>query len=568
MTPPTAFEERILILMPWGRDGSVVASALRAEGFGCHVLQDFDQLNLEIRKGAGAAIVTEEALHKIDISQVLDFLAEQETWSDFPFVVLVGKQFSDPRGLARHWDELGNVILLERPLNMETLRSAMKSVARARRRQYQAREDLIDRTATARSLSESQANLIELNEKLEAHVSARTRQLALANDRLTHELFERERVQQALLHSQKMEAVGRLTGGIAHDFNNLLNVVQGSMDLILLLSADEMAKKRADVARRACERGAKLTQQLLAFSRNQTLNLQAVRVQTIFAGVRELVIASAGSRIDVRFDVDEAVDCVLADANQMEMALLNLAINARDAMPDGGRLTFSARNIGTVPDELPSGRYVRIAVEDNGEGMPPEVLGKVFEPFFTTKEIGRGTGLGLSQVYGMARQSGGLARAFSQVGEGTSIEIVLPCAGADQKMDSVDRGALRRARGGTRILLVEDDHAVRQQMAESLEAIGYAVRQACDGEAALRSVQESTPDLIISDYMMPGISGAELIREVRRRAPAIPMVIATGYADMHAVEELIGQEMVLRKPFPLAELAAVVERAIERAAHT
>ena len=561
-----ADEERILILSPWGRDGDVMRAALQREGFACDLLPSFEELAERIRAGAGAALVTEEALHQVDLRALGAYLAEQESWSDFPFVVLVSKRVSHDSVPARNaLSELGNVILLERPLNARTLHSAMASVMRGRRRQYQARDVLADRTRTAERLSGSQAELMRLNETLEAHISSRTRELAQANDRLTNEMFERERVQQAMVQLQKMEAVGRLTGGIAHDFNNLLNVVQGSMDLILMLSPDEGAKRRAEVARRACERGAKLTSQLLAFSRNQTLNLRPVAVQAIFDGVRELVAASVGSRVAVSFAGAPDAGHVYADANQMEMALLNLAINARDAMPDGGQLQFSASVAAPPPDLLGDGvdDYVRFAVSDSGSGMSAEVASRVFEPFFTTKQVGQGTGLGLSQVYGMAAQSGGGARVQSAPGQGTTVEIWLPRAAPPEKAPGAGDTLAVAPHAGARLLLVEDDASVRQLMAESLEAIGYAVTQAADGETALGMLRQSLPDLLITDYLMPGMTGAELMQKVRLQAPHLPMIIATGYADMKAIEEVIGENQLLRKPFPLAELAATVARALE-----
>ncbi len=563
-------EERILILSPWGRDGEVMRAALEREGFQCDLLASFEAMAERIRAGAGAALITEEALHQVDLRALGAWLAEQESWSDFPFVVLVSKRVSHDSVPARNaLSELGNVILLERPLNARTLHSAMASVMRGRRRQYQARDVLADRTRTAERLSRSQAELMRLNETLEAHISSRTRELAQANDRLTNEMFERERVQQAMVQLQKMEAVGRLTGGIAHDFNNLLNVVQGSMDLILMLSPDEGAKRRAEVARRACERGAKLTSQLLAFSRNQTLNLRPVSVAAIFDGVRELVAASVGSRVAVNFAVDPDAGHVYADANQMEMALLNLAINARDAMPEGGQLHFSASvdqpPEGVLGDAHAGGEvdYIRFAVRDSGSGMTADVASRVFEPFFTTKQVGQGTGLGLSQVYGMAVQSGGGARVQSAPGRGTTMEIWLPRAAAPEPNAGAGDALPLTPHAGARLLLVEDDDSVRQLMAESLEAIGYAVAQAADAETALSMLRKNLPDLLITDYLMPGMTGAELMQKVRVQAPDLPMIIATGYADMKAIEEVIGEHQLLRKPFPLAELAATVARALE-----
>ncbi|UVW27805.1 response regulator [Massilia sp. H6] len=561
-------DERILILAPRGRDAEVMCSVLARDSGQCKVVHGFAELAAGIDQGAGTAIVAEEALHGIDLAPLYAWLARQEPWSDFPFVILLAKAIGLPQEGARaRVEELGNIILLERPLNAQTLRSAANSALRARRRQYQARDLLADRESTAARLQQSQHALLSLNETLESRIEERTCALAQANDRLMNEVIERERVQQAMVQFQKMEAIGRLTGGIAHDFNNLLNVIQGSMDLILLLSNDDTAKERAEIARRACQRGGKLTSQLLAFARNQNLDLRQSEVETLFDGVRELVATSVGSAIRLRFEVAHPCASVLADANQMEMALLNLAINARDAMDGQGELSFHASNAPPPDGLLPPGEYVRIAVTDNGQGMAPDVVAKVFEPFFTTKAVGKGTGLGLSQVYGMARQSGGAARILSQPGAGTTVEIWLPAAHGATALEPATLRVAPEVQPGARILIVEDDNFVRESMVSSLEAFGHMVSQAADGEAGLRALEHARPDLIITDYLMPGITGAELMQRARQIYPGIPMIIATGYADMHAIDEVLGDDILLRKPFQLAELAISVERALERAAH-
>ncbi|MFC0253029.1 response regulator [Massilia consociata] len=565
-------DERILILAPRGRDAEVMCSVLTRDEGACEIVRDFAALVAAIEHGAGTALIAEEALHEVDIAALHAWLSRQAPWSDFPFVILLAKAIGPPVDGARaRLDELGNIILLERPLNAQTLRSAATSALRARRRQYQAREVLADRERTAASLRESRHALLSLNETLESRIEERTRALAQANDRLMNEVIERERVQQAMVQFQKMEAVGRLTGGIAHDFNNLLNVIQGSMDLILLLSKDEVAKGRAEIARRACQRGGKLTRQLLAFARNQNLDLRQADVGALFEGVRELVSTSVGSAIALRFEVAQPCSSILADANQMEMALLNLAINARDAMDGSGQLCFHAGNAAPPEGLLAPGEYVRIAVTDSGAGMPPDIIAKVFEPFFTTKAVGKGTGLGLSQVYGMARQSGGAARILSQPGAGTTVEIWLPVAHGMDGMGgaaAVAPPAVAQTRPGSRILIVEDDHFVRESMVSSLEAFGHIVTQAADGEAGLRELQRARPDLVITDYLMPGITGVELMLRAREVFPEIPIIIATGYADMHAIDHVLGNDILLRKPFQLAELAVSVQRALDRAGPT
>ncbi|MCA1854765.1 response regulator [Massilia oculi] len=566
MASASPHDERIVLLAPRGRDAEVMCDVLARDGAACALVPDFPAMAAAIGEGAGMAIVAEEALHGADLAPLLAWLAAQEPWSDFPFVILLGKATGPAAAGARaRLEELGNIILLERPLNVQTLRSAASSALRARHRQYQARDLLAESERTAAHLQQSQQALLTLNETLESRIEERTRALADAKDRLMNEMIERERVQQAMVQFQKMEAVGRLTGGIAHDFNNLLNVVQGSMDLILLLSKDEATRARAEIALRACQRGGKLTSQLLAFARKQNLDLRPAPVQELFDGVRELIAASLGSRIALGFEVAPGCAHVFADANQMEMALLNLAINARDAMEDGGRLLFQAANACPPDGLLPAGEYVRIAVSDDGPGMPPELVAKVFEPFFTTKEVGKGTGLGLSQVYGMAQQSGGAARILSQPGAGTTVEIWLRAwDGADALAPVPAPDAVAGMRPGSRILVVEDDNFVRESIVLSLEAFGHAVTQAADGESALRELRRARPDLIITDYLMPGITGAELMQRARAVFPGIPMIIATGYADMQAIDEVLGEDILLRKPFQLAELARSVERALGR----
>lgn len=567
MKPDGAHDKRMLILAPGGRDADVIGRVLARNGFPGSVVAGFEDMVGELDAGAGACVIAEEALQDASVLQLLAWLRAQPPWSDFPFVVLISKRPGAGARTARSiFDQLGNVVLLERPLNTETLCSAAASALRGRRRQYQARKFLAEREAAAENLRESQAQLLQLNQTLESRIEERTRALAQANDRLMNEVLERERVQQALVQLQKMEAIGRLTGGMAHDFNNLLNVIQGSMDLLLHQTVDENVRRKAEAARRACERGAKLTGQLLAFSRNQRLDLRAVDVRTMLDGVRELMATSLGASVALQLDLREPLGHVLADRNQMEMALLNLAINARDAMPDGGLLRISARRAEAPDGLLQEGSYCVIAVTDNGQGIEPAVIGKVFEPFFTTKGVGKGTGLGLSQVYGMAQQSGGTARVSSERGVGTTVEIWLRQAEEEQEPAAQAAPAPSLDGAGQQVLVVEDDSPVRQLMVESLEALGYQVSQAADGEAGLRELRRARPSLMITDYLMPGMTGAELVSIANREFPGLPVIIATGYADMQAIEQVIGANTVLRKPFQLGELAAVVSEALARPA--
>ncbi len=568
MTAAPPFEQRIIVLAPRGRDADVIASMLASERIDAVGVSDAASLLERLREGAAAAILTQEGLDAALLDTLAGWLATQETWSDFPFVVLAGggAAFSITLRTEAALQKLGNVIVLDRPLKRETLRSAASSALRARRRQYAMRQALTDRNEALDQLLSSEQALLALNDTLESRIADRTHALALANDRIMNEAIARERVQQSLVQFQKMEAVGRLTGGIAHDFNNILNVIQNGMDLILLLSAEAQTKARAEAARRACVRGSKLTAQLLAFSRDQKLDLRPVQAGTALDNMRELITASVGSRIVVTYDVAPDMPPVLADPIQLEMAVLNLAINARDAMDGAGAIALSVRRSASPPFSLQAGEYGVVSVADTGPGITAGDVTKVFEPFFTTKEVGKGTGLGLSQVYGMALQSGGTARVADSA-TGATIEIWLRIAGAHDNDDApaaFEPEAAKLPLPGAKVLVVEDDPSVRQSMAELLRVLGCEVSEAVDGAEGLAMLRREKPDLLITDYLMPRMTGAELMREANRIYPGLPMIIATGYADMGAIADAVGDNPVLRKPYQLADLAASVEQALRR----
>ena len=424
--------------------------------------------------------------------------------------------------------------------------------------------DISDRREAENHLLENQSALRRFNDTLELRIQERTSELAQANDRLMREMAERERTQIALMQAQKMEAIGRLTGGIAHDFNNLLNVIIGNVDLIERLADNERIKRMANSARNATKRGAKLTGQLLAFSRNQSLDLKPVEIESLVEGMKDLIAVSVGANIHVTFEIAPGLPRAVADLNQLEMAILNLAINARDAMADGGNLQIIVSLRDAADGILTSGTYVVIAVKDSGSGIPQEILGKVFDPFFTTKPVDKGTGLGLSQVYGIANQSGGLARIDSTVGKGTTVEVWLPVASVEAvpAPDPQSQEPQLPLKESGNILVIEDDNEVRQFIVESLEILGYAVQHAENGWFGLEKLQHENFDLMIVDFLMPGMNGAEVIAAVRERYPHLPIIMATGYADMQAVEKVIGLDAVLRKPFQISDLAGSVKRAL------
>jgi signal transduction histidine kinase/CheY-like chemotaxis protein len=551
-------ESRVLILALRGRDAQVIEQILAKQDHACVVCDGVPMLTAELDAGAAIAIVTEESLADTDRRVLVDWLAAQPAWSDFPFIVMATKRSgARPREAALILEQLGNVVVLERPVHGDTLVSAVASAFRGRKRQYEARRRLED-------LKRAEEDLRALNGSLESRILERTEALSNANNQLMQEVAERERVQAALVQSQKMEAVGQLTGGIAHDFNNLLTVIYGNLELIQGRSTDERTQRLSEYARQAADRAAKLTQQLLAFSRTQSLTLKPVDVNGLVEGMKDLLARTIGSQIRIETRLGDPRAWAMADANQLELAILNLAINARDAMPEGGALTIAADV--RLPQDADRESVV-ISVTDTGQGIPEALLEKVFDPFFTTKAVGKGTGLGLSQVYGIARQSGGTVLIHSVEGEGSTVEIWLPVTAETSDAEAPEAG-VNMAREGTkdRILVVDDDDGVRRFIVECLETLGYEVDQAAGGREALARLDDARPALLIVDYAMPGLTGVDVIHRVRERFPGQRIILSTGFADMAAVEAVMEPENVLRKPFRIAELAAAVNASLETVA--
>ena len=552
-------ERRILILAPFGRDADVIAEVLNKDGRDCERCADTHALTAALSHGAGAALVTEEALADDQSAPLFGWLQGQPAWSDFPIILLAGD--SAGRRSARSLEvleRLGNVVVLERPLSSETLRRAVTSSLRARIRQYDSRQHLdVSRQHLAQRI-EAQEALVQLNDSLESRIAARTHELASANDRLMKEIHERAKVQAVLVQSQKMEALGQLTGGIAHDFNNLLNVIMVNAELIARVTDDERVRTMAATAKRATERGAKLTGQLLTFSRTSNFDLKAVDVVALLQGMRDIITVSLGSTIQfiTQFDAEEL--WTEADANQLELAILNLAINARDAMPGGGSLTVRvARHMAPDPT-LADGQYVVAAFSDTGSGIPADVISRVFDPFFTTKPIGKGTGLGLSQVYGIARQSGGTARVESEEGRGTTVRLWLPMREPVVSVSESVSTVEQRVEGVKRILVVEDDNEVRGMLVDSLKLLGYVVTEAHDGKTGLGRLTDDRPDLLMVDFAMPGMNGIDVIAAARKVRDDLPVILATGYADVDISRLAVRRCSILRKPFQLDELARTV----------
>ncbi|CAO4186288.1 histidine kinase [Methylorubrum aminovorans] len=670
MRDPT--EERALILAPRGRDAAVIEQVLNRSSIDNVVCTDVTEWVGCLRSGAGTAIVTEEALAEGDIADLSRWLDAQAPWSDFPLVVLATRQAGPrTRRAAELLRQLGNVVLLERPINAETLTSAVVSSLRARRRQYQARAHVLER-------ERAQHQLRLANEELERRVAERTREVAAAHEALAFALdaagmsswdidvvtgihrgsprfdavfgyegagrdwdretflahvleedrgiaeeafagivesgrldlecrirrtdgavrwiamrgqVKRDRAgqasrvagilmdrsdqhvtEEALRQAQKMEAIGQLTGGVAHDFNNLLTVIVGGLDMMLRRPEQtDRVKRLAEAAMGAARRGEQLTQQLLAFSRRQMLRPQTLNPNRLLLDFRPLAERAATGAVALTFDLDPALDPIRIDPAQFEAAVLNLVVNARDALEgrDGpAHIAVTSRNVrlGTaaVADkDVPPGPYVLVSVTDTGSGIPADKLQRVFEPFFTTKEVGKGTGLGLSQVYGFTRSAKGFAQIESAMGCGTTVSLYFPRstdpAGEEVGTGPVGAIPLRRAGEGETVLLVEDDEHVLGMAVESLEELSYRVivtRNANEALAYLHGVERI--DILFSDVVMPGgMNGSQLAVEARRIRPDIKILLTSGYVANLDEGQVIGQgELpVLNKPYCRDELA-------------
>ncbi len=427
------------------------------------------------------------------------------------------------------------------------------------RRQYE-RELLIAR----RKAEEAAAELKRLNETLE--------------ERVAFEVAERMKAEEALRQAQKMEAIGQLTGGIAHDFNNLLTIIIGNIEMLQRRLPENAGRLRraADSAMQGARRAAILTQRLLAFSRRQPLDPKPVDVNKLVAEMSELLRRTLGEATSLETVLAGGLWRTQADPNQLENAILNLAVNARDAMPDGGKLTIETANarldeayVAALAEPLPAGQYVLVAVSDTGTGMDRATMEKVFEPFFTTKEAGKGTGLGLSMVYGFVRQSQGHIRIYSEPGEGTTIKIYLPrLLGADDEPLEASPDVRVTVRGeGETILVVEDEPALRQYTTETLRDLGYAILEAADGPTALDLVRRHPEiDLLFTDVVLTGgMNGRVLADEARRQHPGLRVLFTTGYTSNAIVHHgrLDPGVNLIGKPFTYADLAAKIRAMID-----
>lgn len=421
-------------------------------------------------------------------------------------------------------------------------------------------------SADVTSRLEAEEQRRRLNEVLEQRVAERTRELEQAHAVVLGEISQRERAEKQLRQSQKMEAIGQLTGGVAHDFNNLLMAVLGNLELLRKhVGDDPKAIRLIDGAQQGAKRGATLTQRLLAFSRRQDLRIDPVDMRALVTGMEDLLRRSVGSTIVIETNVPDHLPLVSADANQVELALLNLAVNARDAMPEGGSIFIDVYEAEQTLQlgELAPGRYVVLSVADQGCGMDTETLQKAIEPFFSTKELGKGTGLGLSMIHGLASQLNGELKLTSEVGKGTRAELWIPVAATvvaeDNHPTRAPKAPTSRTVGPKRILLVDDDMLIAMSSADMLMDLGHDVVEAHSGLEALESFGDGSDfDLVITDYSMPGMNGGDLARAFRAIAPGIPILIASGYAELPAGLDL--DIARIGKPYTQEQLMVEIAR--------
>ncbi len=545
----------VLVFAPIGRDAPSIAGVLERCGMTARIVDSVPAMAAAIGPDVVAGLVTEEALLGQDIEPLRAAVDAQPPWSDFPFIVLTSH---GDQPVARAWRQklinvLRNVSLLERPIQAITLISMASSALRARKHQYEVRAFMAARE--------------RWTAELEAQVADRTRELEKVNIDLRTQMAEKALVEETLRQTQKIEAIGQLTGGIAHDFNNLLMVISGGLEMLDRQKDPAQRQRILGAMRQATQRGASLTRQLLTFSRKQALHPEPIDIVRQIGAMRELLERSLHGNVQVAFDFPEDLWPVEADPGEFELMVLNLAVNARDAMPAGGTITIGAENLHLAGEGNPPGDFVRLSVNDTGIGMTEAVKNRVFEPFFTTKDIGRGSGLGLAQVHGFAVQSGGSVQIESEVGKGTSVFVLLPrSANSPSQVVAAPAGAgagMQPVSSGS-VLLVEDDDEVGDLVSEMLAQLGYQVTRAASASAALGALANGRKvDIVLTDIMMPGgMNGIELAREIRTRNRRLPILLTSGYAEavkQHAEAEGL---RILAKPYEIQDLGRALRAAL------
>jgi signal transduction histidine kinase/CheY-like chemotaxis protein len=520
---------------------------------------DLEDLCRALDEEVTLVVITEETLRVADLRALSGWISAQPSWSDLPFIVLTQRGGSLERNpfAAKLYQVLGNVSFLERPFHAMTLLSVARAALRSRSRQYEARDRLT-------KMRESDERLRQLNETLEQRVAARSAALERAHAAVLDEIKQRQRAEEQLRQSQKMELVGQLTGGVAHDFNNLLMVVLVNLELLRKYVSDNpLLTRLIENAVRSARRGSLLTQRMLAFARRQELHIGGYDLVALLRGMTDLLERSLGSQIQLHMSLPDHLPPALIDSNQFELALLNLAVNARDAMPDGGELHIEVDC--AAPDDLPlkDARYLRVIVTDTGCGMDVETLQRATEPFFSTKELGKGTGLGLSMIHGLANQLGGTLQLSSAPGVGTRAELWVPLAQELTETPQEELPDTSIDMPPLRVLVVDDDELVAAGTRGMLEMMGHEVVVATSGADALQRLDaEQGIELMITDYLMPKMTGAQLANAARQIRPDLPILLATGYADF---ADGVGPELPrLDKPYDQMQLSAGIRRLLEQ----
>jgi signal transduction histidine kinase len=558
MKPPVAMPLRVLILEDRSADADLMIHELQQAGFApdCRRVaseRDYvDALNVAASGAAFDIVLADYSLPGFNALAALAELKRRDLKP--PFIVVTGSL-----------EDEAAVECIKQGATDYLLKDRLKRLGAAVTRALDQRRERVERERAEEQLRQSREiaseALRQANATLERRIAERTQALTEANRKLMAEMAERQRVEGALRQAQKLEAIGRLGGGIAHNFNNLLTIVLGNLDMAEAYAAGDQALGRMlATIRGAAERGAKVTKYLLAFSRNQPLQPELIepvaRLRDLVAALRVLLRGN----ITIETDFPPGLWTLRIDPSELELALLNLALNARDAMPEGGALHLSAANRTVRDGQLGmAGDYLVITVADNGAGIPPEILPRVFDPFFTTKDVGAGSGLGLSQVHGFAHQSGGAVDIESTLGKGTTVRVYLPAShGLAARATAAESTAHPYPAAGT-VLVVEDDVEVAHLAVELLQGCGFGVRLAYRAQAALDLLfNGERVDLIFSDIVMPdGMSGIELAEAVKSHFPKIPVLLATGYSD--AVIDAIAKGLqIITKPYRTRELCECI----------